>query len=196
MITFDADLQHAPFSIKEILETFDNYPQINLVSTSRYLSYRFWKQNTTVPVDRYITNMLITKTINNCFNLNHTDSFCGLKGYKTGILPTNLKETGYAFPLVFWHYIFQNRIKIEEIETPIIYRLDRRPRGEWKQRLEEYYLKLETLVSSTELKQKIKQDYQQAKNQMDVLIDYFLSSSLYTYQDFFKRDQLFCSKLF
>jgi glycosyltransferase involved in cell wall biosynthesis len=187
LITFDADLQHAPFSIREILENFDTNPKINLVSTSRYLSYRFWKQNTNLPVDRYITNMFVTKTINRCFNLNLTDSFCGLKGYKTEMLPTNLNETGYAFPLVFWHYIFQNRITIKEIETPIIYRLDRRPRGEWKQRMEDYYLKLETLVSSTELKHSIQQDYQQGIDQMDDLINHFSNSSIYTYQDFIKR---------
>ncbi|UCG04626.1 MAG: glycosyltransferase family 2 protein [Candidatus Heimdallarchaeota archaeon] len=189
LITFDADLQHAPFSIKDIIENFEDNSQITLVSTSRYLSYRFWKQNTKVPIDRYITNMLMTKTINECFNLDLTDCFCGLKGYKTEILPTNLDETGYAFPLVFWHYVFQNRLKIKEIETPIIYRLDRRARGEWKQRLEEYYMKLETLVSSTELKRIIKQDYQKALEQMNDLINHFENSPICTYQDFIKRNQ-------
>ncbi|MFX0122294.1 MAG: glycosyltransferase family 2 protein, partial [Candidatus Hodarchaeota archaeon] len=196
LITFDADLQHAPLSIKEILENFDNNPQINLVSTSRYLSYRFWKQNTKVPVDRYITNMLVTKTINKCFRLNLTDSFCGLKGYRTEILPTNLNETGYAFPLVVWHYVFKNRITIKEIETPIIYRLDRRTRDEWKQRLEDYYLKLEALVSSTELKHVIQQDYRQAIDQMDDLIIHFQSSPIFTYQDFTKKINQISSEFF
>ena len=187
LITFDADLQHAPFSIKEILEYFDRNPQIDLVSTSRYLSYRFWQQNTRVPIDRYITNMQVTRTINRCLNLNLTDSFCGLKGYKTKILPTYLTETGYAFPLVFWDYVFQNKLIIKEIETPIIYRLDRRTRGEWKQRMKEYYLKLEILVSSKELKHIVQQDNQQAKKRMENLITYFLNSPLLTYQDFIKK---------
>ena len=86
--------------------------------------------------------MLVTSTINNCFNLNLTDSFCGLKGYKTNKLPTNLDEVGYAFPLVFWHYVSQNKLTLQEIETPIIYRLDRRTRGEWKNRMKEYYSKI------------------------------------------------------
>lgn len=190
LITFDADLQHAPFSIKEILESFATNPQVDLISTSRYLSYRFWKQNTKVPIDRYITNMIVTRTINCCFNLNLTDSFCGLKGYKTEILPTNLDETGYAFPLVFWYFIFQNKITIKEIETPIIYRLDRRVRGEWKQRMKNYYLKLEKIVSSTKLKQKIRQDYQQALDRMDNLINHFRDSPLLTYQDFIEQNPL------
>ncbi|MFW9904065.1 MAG: glycosyltransferase family 2 protein [Candidatus Thorarchaeota archaeon] len=189
LITFDADLQHAPFSIKEILEKFNNNPQIDLVSTSRYLSYRFWNQNTKVPIDRYITNMLITKTINECFHLNLTDSFCGLKGYRTEVLPTYLKETGYAFPLVFWHYVYQNELTLEEVETPIIYRLDRRTRGEWKQRLENYYSTLKKLVPSTELKHLIQQDYQQALDRMTDLLNQFQSSPIVTYQDFIKKIQ-------
>ncbi|MFX1504496.1 MAG: glycosyltransferase family 2 protein [Promethearchaeota archaeon] len=189
LITFDADLQHAPFSIKEILEKFDINPQIELVSTSRYLSYRFWKQNTKVPIDRYITNMLITKTLNDCFHLNLTDAFCGLKGYRTELLPTHLSETGYAFPLVFWHYIFQNEVTLEEVETPIIYRLDRRTRGEWKLRLENYYSTLEQLVSSIELKHSVQQDYQQALIWMTDLINHFSSSPIVIYQDFIKKMQ-------
>ncbi|UCE13953.1 MAG: glycosyltransferase family 2 protein, partial [Candidatus Heimdallarchaeota archaeon] len=146
LITFDADLQHAPFSIKEILETLVSRPSVDLVSTSRYLSYRFWKQNTKTPVDRYITNMMVTKTINQCFNLNLTDAFCGLKGYRTIKLSEDIDETGYAFPLAFWYYVYQKELIIHEIETPIIYRLDRRTRGEWKSRIKEYYMKLASLV--------------------------------------------------
>ena len=186
LITFDSDLQHAPFSIKEILENFEYYPDIDLVSTSRYLSSRFSNQNTKVPTDRYITNMLITKTVNNCFNLNLTDCFCGLKGYQTKKLPTKLDETGYAFPLVFWHFVAQNRLAVHEIETPIIYRLDRRIRGEWKQRMREYYMKLESIVSSSELKQQIMQDYQQGIEKMNEMINHFQSSPVYLYNDFIK----------
>ena len=186
LITFDADLQHAPFSIKEILETFESRPKIDLVSTSRYLSYRFWKQNTLVPVDRYITNMIITRTVNHCFSLNLTDSFCGLKGYKTKKLPTTLNEAGYSFPLVFWQYISQNKLTIHEIETPIIYRLDRRTRGEWKERIQEYYLKLESLVISSELKQLIQRDYQQGMEIMDEVITHFFTHPILVFHDFIK----------
>jgi hypothetical protein len=131
--------------------------------------------------------MLITKTINDCFHLNLTDSFCGLKGYRTDVLPTHLDETGYAFPLVFWHYIFQNEVTLEEVETTIIYRLDRRSRGEWKERLKNYYSTLEQLVSSTELKHFIQQDYQQGISRMTDLISHFKSSPIVTYHDFIKE---------
>ena len=67
----------------------------------------------------------------------------GLKGYKVDKLPMNLDHAGYAFPLVFWQYLSQNELVLSEIETPIIYRLDRRPRGEWKHRIKEYYMKME-----------------------------------------------------
>ncbi|UCG90819.1 MAG: glycosyltransferase family 2 protein [Candidatus Heimdallarchaeota archaeon] len=188
LITFDADLQHAPFSIKEILEAFEKYSEIDLVSTSRYLSYRFWKENTKTPVDRYITNMLVTKTINNCFYLNLTDSFCGLKGYRTNKLPSSLDEAGYAFPLVFWHYVSQNNLTLQEIETPIIYRLDRRTRGEWKHRMKEYYLKIESLVSPSELKQLVKQDYEHGIEKMPEMIIHFNNRPIQIYQDFIKSN--------
>ncbi len=190
LITFDADLQHAPFSIKEILETFETHQGIDLVSTSRYLSYRFWNQNTNTPVDRYVTNMLVTSTINNCFNLNLTDSFCGLKGYKTNKLPTNLDEAGYAFPLVFWHYVSQNKLTLQEIETPIIYRLDRRTRGEWKNRMKEYYSKIESLVSLSELKQLVQQDYEYGMKKMSEMIIHFSNRQINIYQDFIKINWL------
>jgi len=190
LITFDADLQHAPFTIKEIFQLIENQPTIDLVSTSRYLSYRFWKQNTDVPIDRYITNMLLTKTINQCFHLNITDAFCGLKGYNTRKLPSHLDEAGYAFPLVYWNFATQNELVIKEIGTPIIYRLDRRARGEWKQRIKDYFLKLESIVNSSELKQLVRQNYKQGIEKMTEIIDHFSKFPIFTYHDFLKTDWL------
>ncbi|MHA2306900.1 MAG: glycosyltransferase family 2 protein [Candidatus Hodarchaeales archaeon] len=190
LITFDADLQHDPKSIKEILHEFSKQPNIDVVSTSRYLTYRFWKENTKVPIDRYITNMIITRTINKCYSLNITDAFCGLKGYKVTKLPTDLDDAGYSFPLVYWQYVNQNKLVICEIETPIIYRLDRRPRGEWKHRTKEYYMKLESLVSSPELKQIIRRDYEKGIERMNEILDHHSNFPIYIYADFFKNEWL------
>lgn len=190
LITFDADLQHAPFSIKEILDLLQFNPDIDLISTSRYLSYRFWYQNTQVPVDRYVLNMLITRTINECFDLEITDGFCGLKGYTVKSLPKSLNHAGYAFPLVFWQYISQSCLKIKEIETPIIYRLDRRSRGEWKQRMKEYFEVLESLIISPVIKQVIQQDYKQAVRILTEIMNRHSSFPIYTYDDFFKNNHI------
>ncbi len=190
LITFDADLQHAPFSIKEIIQMMETNSAIDVVSTSRYLSYRFWGQNTPVPVDRYFTNMLITRTINTCFNLNITDAFCGLKGYITRKLPITLDHSGYAFPLVYWQFLFKNKLSLREIETPIIYRLDRRTRGEWKDRMQEYYRKLETLVTTAELKQKVRNDCRKGIEKMTEILDHFGSFPIYSYEDFLRTEWL------
>jgi glycosyltransferase involved in cell wall biosynthesis len=190
LITFDADLQHAPFSIKEILDQLFLNPDIDLISTSRYLSYRFWHQNTTVPIDRYVLNMLLTRTINECFNLEITDAFCGLKGYRVKSLPDNLVHAGYAFPLVFWQYVSQSGLKFKEIETPIIYRVDRRSRGEWNHRVKEYFGLLESLILSPTLKQIIQQDYKRA---VDILTEIATNKSnfpIYTHNDFFKNNSI------
>ncbi|MFX0123980.1 MAG: glycosyltransferase family 2 protein [Candidatus Hodarchaeota archaeon] len=190
LITFDADLQHAPFSIREILDLLQFDSNIDLVSTSRYLSYRFWHQNTKVPVDRYILNMLITRTINECFELELTDAFCGLKGYRVNCLPNNLNHAGYAFPLVFWHFVSKMNLKFKEIETPIIYRSDRRSRGEWKHRLKEYYGILESLIFSPSIKRAIQQDYKQAIEILTEITNYRSNFPIYTHDDFFKSSYI------
>lgn len=193
LITFDADLQHAPFSIREILDLFHCNSNIDLVSTSRYLSYRFWYQNTQVPVDRYVLNMLMTRTINKSFDLELTDAFCGLKGYWVKSLPNTLNHAGYAFPLVYWHFFSRMGLKLKEIETPIIYRLDRRGRGEWKHRSEVYFKILEILISSPTLKEVVRQDHKQAVRVLTEIMDHHSNFPIYTYDDFFKSryvDQL------
>ncbi|MHA1976133.1 MAG: glycosyltransferase family 2 protein [Candidatus Hodarchaeales archaeon] len=186
LITFDADLQHAPFSIKEIIDELMVHPEFDLISTSRYLSYRFWKDNTKVPVDRYVTNMFLTKIINRIFNIQITDAFCGLKGYRVSILPSEMDHAGYSFPLVFWHYIYQNGIGLKEVETPIIYRLDRRSRGEWKTRTNDYFQKLESLVKTNTQKEMIKFHQKSTIVQISEIIDHYTDFPIYTYSDFFK----------
>ena len=186
LVTFDADLQHAPFSIKEILDQLFLNPDIDLISTSRYLSYRFWYQNTKVPIDRYVLNMLLTRTINECFNLEITDAFCGLKGYRVKSLPNNLVHAGYAFPLVFWQYVSQSGLKFKEIETPIIYRVDRRSRGEWNHRVKEYFGLLDSLILQPTLKEKISQNYTQTVELLIEIMNYSYNFPIYTHEDFFK----------
>jgi hypothetical protein len=186
LITFDADLQHAPFTIKEIIDRLIENPLLDLVSTSRYLSYRFWKSNTKVPVDRYVTNMFLTKTLNEIFKLKITDAFCGLKGYRVKILPSQMDHAGYSFPLVFWHYVHQNKLSLDEVETPIIYRIDRRSRGEWKTRTNDYFQKLASLVSTDNLKAKISEFQKRTIIQIIEIIDHYTDFPIYTYHDFFK----------
>lgn len=186
LITFDADLQHAPISIKEIIDKMSDNSSIDVLSTSRYLSYRFWNVNTKVPVDRYITNMFLTYTINEIMNLNITDAFCGLKGYKTSKLPLELDHAGYSFPLVFWYYMSQNNLNYAEIETPIIYRLDRRSRGEWKTRTRDYFGKLESTVENGSKKPIVKKLYDKCIILLTEIMDHYSNFPIYTYEDFFK----------
>lgn len=186
LITFDADLQHAPISIKEIIDEISDDSSIDVLSTSRYLSYRFWNVNTKVPVDRYVTNMFLTHTINEIMHLNITDAFCGLKGYRTSKLPLELDHAGYSFPLIFWDYMSRNNLTCSEIETPIIYRLDRRSRGEWKTRTLDYFNKLESTVISESKKRIVRKLYEKCVNQLTEILDHYSSFPIYTYEDFFK----------
>ncbi len=186
LITFDADLQHAPFTIKEIIDKLATNSELDLISTSRYLTYRFWKDNTKVPVDRYVTNMFLTRTINEIFDIQITDAFCGLKGYRVRSLPSKMDHAGYSFPLVFWHYVHQNGVSIEEIETPIIYRIDRRSRGEWKTRTNDYFQKLESLVKTENQKEIVRNFQKNTLVQITEIIDHYTDFPIYTFTDFFK----------
>ncbi|MFW9856114.1 MAG: glycosyltransferase family 2 protein [Candidatus Thorarchaeota archaeon] len=187
LVTFDADLQHAPITIKEILQIMEIQSDIDVVSTSRYLSYRFWDRNTPVPIDRYLTNMFLTRAINRCLDLQITDAFCGLKGYRTTKIPARLDDAeGYTFPLVYWNYASHAKLHIHEIPTPIIYRLDRRGRGVWKERLKEYFLKFESILPTLEKKQGVWQDYRFSVKKMTYMLDNFIPVHIQTYHDFLK----------
>ena len=134
--------------------------------------------------------MYLTQTINEIFDMNITDAFCGLKGYKVNKLPSELDDAGYAFPLVFWHYMSLKSLKMKEIETPIIYRLDRRSRGEWKVRTQNYFKKLESLCTSEQKKKIIRGYYKKGVEQITEIIDHHSSFPIYIFNDFFKMKSL------
>ena len=137
--TYDADLQHCPTTITAMLDILEKRPAIDVLSGSRYLSESMMGDTSVVPFDRYLVNMLITQLINSITNLNLTDSFCGLKTYSRSTLESvQLEETGYAMPLEFWMKAHQLGLTVDEVPTPLVYLSDRRPRKDWKDRLQEY----------------------------------------------------------
>jgi hypothetical protein len=81
-------------------------------------------------------------------------------------------------------------LKIKEIETPIIYRLDRRSRGEWKVRTLNYFEKLESLFTSERKKEIIRSYYKKGIEEITEIIDHYSSFPIYTFNDFFKMKWL------
>lgn len=186
LITFDADLQHSPFSVVEVSNWMQEHKSTDVVSTSRFLSYKFWNQNTKMPLDRYLLNMFITKEINRSLKIPMiTDAFCGLKGYrcKTSIPEEEMDKT-YSFPLEYWKFISDQNLVLKEIETPIIYRVDRRGRGGWQERIQAYFTALENVFSDRILISKIEQKYEQAIAIAEELLTEFPKFPILPYPNF------------
>ncbi|MHA2365789.1 MAG: glycosyltransferase family 2 protein [Candidatus Hodarchaeales archaeon] len=142
VITFDADLQHDPSTIPVILKEMEAN-HIDLVSSSRYLDSRLVAegvQNSIIPYNRYLINMNITQIMNFLYNYQLTDSFCGLKGYRTCRVEQMflLQDVGYSSPLEFWINAAYHDLFVTEIPTALIYLEDRRGRGSWRERFDSY----------------------------------------------------------
>jgi len=140
VITFDADMQHDPASVPEILEKMEQENHVDIVSTSRYLDPEKVYLANNVPFDRFLVNMNLTKLTNTLYNFNITDSFCGLKGYRVCRVERmfTLRDVGYSSPIEFWINCAYHDFFIEETPTSLLYVDERRGRGGWEDRLESY----------------------------------------------------------
>jgi glycosyltransferase involved in cell wall biosynthesis len=142
LITMDCDEQHQP----EDLIRFVNEPrEIDLISGSRYL-----EQSKSIGIDpptaRVEINARITKKINQKYNWNLTDSFCGFKRYKlSSFINHNFEEKGYASPMELWTFLHYKNLSWKEIPVNRIYITDNRTFGEdldKKRKRFRYYLKV------------------------------------------------------
>lgn len=141
LITMDCDEQHQPADIQRFLQMSTD---IDVVSGSRYMQES--NRSGHAPIDRVEINFRITKKINQLYDWNLTDSFCGFKRYRTRcLLGENFTELGYAFPLEFWAYSKAKGLYIQELAVDRIYITDDRSFGEdldKKRKRYRYYLEV------------------------------------------------------
>jgi dolichol-phosphate mannosyltransferase len=117
LVTMDCDGQHEPSRIPVLLEAID---QCDIVSGSRYL--RDFRQDTLAPSDRRYINETITEELNQKFQLNLTDSFCGFKAYRRDALEMlRITERGWGMPLQLWVQAARQKLRIKEIAVPRLY---------------------------------------------------------------------------
>lgn len=140
VITFDADMQHDPKTIPVIIEKMAHENHIDIVSTSRYLDPDMVIKALNVPYDRFLVNMCLTKLINMLYNYSLSDSFCGLKGYRVCRVERmfRMRDVGYSSPLEFWINAAYYDLFVDEVPTSLIYVDERRGRGSWTERLNDY----------------------------------------------------------
>lgn len=117
LVTLDCDGQHQPMRIPRFVSACSN---ADIVSGSRYL--KKYDGDSVPPAQRLFINKQITKTINDLFHWNLTDTFCGFKAYRTSAL-TQLQITveGYAMPLELWAQAAMLKMRIIEIPVPLLY---------------------------------------------------------------------------
>jgi glycosyltransferase involved in cell wall biosynthesis len=119
VITMDCDEQHEPDRIVDFIEAIET-DQWDIISGSRYLQEM--EGNDAPPGDRRTINATITELLNETFDANLTDSFCGFKAHRVSAMrDLRLTETGYAFPLQLWPRVFRAGLRVTEIPVRLIY---------------------------------------------------------------------------
>jgi len=119
VITMDCDEQHEPERIPDFLPEIES-DRWDLISGSRYLKPQ--GDDDLPPADRRSINMTITTILNELFNLNITDAFCGFKAHRVSAMRRlRLDVPGYAFPIQLWPQVATARFRLTEIPVRLIY---------------------------------------------------------------------------
>ncbi len=117
LVTLDCDGQHQPKRIPRFVTACKN---TDIVSGSRYL--KTYEGDSAPPQERLFINRTITKRLNDTFDWNLTDAFCGFKAYRVSALEQlRISVDGYAMPLELWVQAAYLRMRIIEIPVPLIY---------------------------------------------------------------------------
>lgn len=125
IVTLDCDGQHQPKRIPEFVAACED---VDIVSGSRYL--KKYDGDSVPPAQRLQINKQITKSINDLFHWNLTDTFCGFKAYRTeAIAKLNITVDGYAMPLELWAQAAMLGLRILEVPVPLIYLDEKRSFG-------------------------------------------------------------------
>lgn len=130
LVTIDCDGQHQPALIPEMAKAvFAQADQpADIISGSRYL--KVFPGASEPPIERRRINMQITQWLNDKFQLNLTDAFCGFKAYRVDSLAgLRITEQGYAMPLQLWVQAAAQKMKIVEFPVPLIYLEEERSFG-------------------------------------------------------------------
>jgi len=125
IVTLDCDGQHQPKRIPRFVAACAS---ADIVSGSRYL--KKYDGDSVPPAQRLFINKQITKTINDLFDWNLTDTFCGFKAYRTeAIAKLDITVDGYAMPLELWTQAAMLGMRILEVPVPLIYLDEKRSFG-------------------------------------------------------------------
>lgn len=119
VITMDCDEQHEPEMIPEFVRLIEA-DRWDVISGSRYM--RPHGDDDLPPVDRRNINATVTRILNDLFDTDLTDGFCGYKGHRMEAMrKLRLDVPGYAFPMQFWPQVWHHALRVTEIPVRLIY---------------------------------------------------------------------------
>lgn len=130
LVTIDCDGQHQPALIPEMAAAVfnQNDQPADIISGSRYL--KVFPGASEPPIERRRINMQITQWLNDHFQWNLTDAFCGFKAYRVDSLAgLRITELGYAMPLQLWVQAAAQKMKVVEFPVPLVYLEEERSFG-------------------------------------------------------------------
>lgn len=130
LVTIDCDGQHQPALIPEMAAAVfaQNDQPADMISGSRYL--KVFPGASEPPIERRRINMQITQWLNDHFQWNLTDAFCGFKAYRVDSLAgLRITELGYAMPLQLWVQAAAQKMKVVEFPVPLVYLEEERSFG-------------------------------------------------------------------
>jgi len=119
VITMDCDEQHEPERIPDFIRAIET-DRWDVISGSRYMQPR--NDDDLPPGDRRSINASITATVNELFDWELTDAFCGYKAHRVSAMAQlKLDVPGYAFPMQLWPQIWAAELRVTEIPVRLIY---------------------------------------------------------------------------
>ena len=119
VITMDCDEQHEPERIPDFIREIRT-DAWDVISGSRYLHPD--AGDDLPPGDRRSINATLTTLLNDLFQFNITDAFCGYKAHRVSAMrKLELTETGYAFPMQLWPQVWAAGLRLTEIPVRLIY---------------------------------------------------------------------------
>lgn len=125
VVTLDADLQHVPEMVREIISRLRD---ADIVTGTR------WHEDSEVrvvaPAARRAMNQRVLKLVRDHTGFELTDAMCGFRAYRAETLRRlALSEPGYGINFQIWARASKLGLRVAEVPVPVIYPEVARPIG-------------------------------------------------------------------
>ncbi len=125
IVTLDADLQHVPEMVREIISRLED---ADIVTGTRW--HRESEVRVVAPAARREMNHRVLKLVRDHTGFDLTDAMCGFRAYAADtIRRLALSEPGYGINFQIWARASKLGLRVAEVPVPVIYPEVARPIG-------------------------------------------------------------------